>query len=133
LIELCKHKGRFKYLYPLNIPLKGKIKTIAKEMYGADDALFTQDAENDMADMERCGYNTLPICVAKTPKSLSDNPTLTGRPKDFNITVQRILPAVGAGFLVAVCGNILLMPGFPEHPMAEMIEVDNEGRISGFR
>ncbi|MBI5049215.1 MAG: formate--tetrahydrofolate ligase [Deltaproteobacteria bacterium] len=131
LMELCKHKGRFKYLYPLNIPVKEKIKIIAKEMYGADDAIFTKDAENDMADMERCGYDTLPICVAKTPKSLSDNPRLWGRPRDFNITVQRILPATGAGFLVAICGNILLMPGFPEHPMAERIVVGEEGNIIG--
>ncbi|MBI5328139.1 MAG: formate--tetrahydrofolate ligase [Deltaproteobacteria bacterium] len=131
LIELCKHKGRFKYLYPLNIPVMEKIKTIVKEMYGADDAILAKDAENDMADIARCNYSALPICVAKTPKSLSDNPGLWGRPKDFNITVQRILPATGAGFLVAICGNILLMPGLPEHPIAENIDLDQEGNIIG--
>ena len=132
LINLCKARNNFNYLYLLELSIKEKIMTIAKEMYGADGAIFTEEAEKDIMVLEDSGYKNLPICVAKTPKSLSDNPALLGRPKNFKITVQQVLPAAGAGFLVAVCGNILLMPGFPEHPMAERIEVDEEGRIIGF-
>jgi len=101
-------------------------------MYGADEVIFTQKAEKDIQDMEELGYKNLPACIAKTPKSLSDNPNLLGRPEGFKVTVQRVLPATGAGFLVALCGKILLMPGFPEHPLAERIEVDGEGNIIGF-
>jgi len=132
ITELCAMKNDFQYLYPLNMPVKEKILTIAKEMYGADGVIFTQKAEKDIQDMEEPGYKNLPVCIAKTPKSLSDNPNLLGRPEGFKITVQRVLPATGAGFLIAICGNILLMPGFPEHPIAERIEVDSEGRIVGF-
>jgi formate--tetrahydrofolate ligase len=112
--------------------VKEKISKIAKELYGADGVIFTKEAEMDIQDMEACGYKNLPVCIAKTPKSLSDNAALTGRPENFKITVRQVLPAAGAGFLVAICGNILLMPGFPEHPLAERIEVDSEGRIVGF-
>ena len=114
------------------MPVKQKIITIAKEMYGADGAVWTKEAEEDIKTLENLSYKNLPVCVAKTPKSLSDNPALLGRPEGFNITVHRVMPAVGAGFLVALCGKILLMPGFPEHPLAERIEVDSDGRIVGF-
>ncbi|MBI3398569.1 MAG: formate--tetrahydrofolate ligase [Deltaproteobacteria bacterium] len=132
LIELCNAKNKFHCLYSLNKPVKEKITKIAKEMYGADGAIFTEEAEKDIQDMETFGYKNLPVCIAKTPKSLSDNPLLTGRPEGFNIIVNSVMPATGAGFLVALCGKILLMPGFPEHPLAERIEVDSEGRIIGF-
>lgn len=131
LVKLCKSRNTFNYLYPLKMSVRNKIDRIAKQMYGANGAVFAKDAENDIADIERCGYGSLPICVAKTPKSLSDNPALPGRPEGFKITVQRILPAAGGGFLVVVCGSILLMPGFPEHPIAERIKVDYEARIIG--
>lgn len=132
LIKLCNTKNRFQYLYPLKMPIKEKIKLIAKKMYGADGAVFAEQAEKDIAEMENLGYRNLPVCIAKTPKSLSDNPALLGRPEGFNITIHSVMPATGAGFLVALCGKILLMPGFPEHPLAERIEVDREGRIVGF-
>ena len=122
LMKLCKAKNNFDYLYSLKMSIKEKIAAITKEMYGADGAAFTEQAEKDITEMENLGYMNLPICVAKTPKSLSDNSALLGRPENFKITVQRVLPASGAGFLVAVCGNILLMPGFPEHPLAEKID-----------
>jgi len=121
-MKLCKAKNNFDYLYSLKMSIKEKIAAITKEMYGADGAAFTEQAEKDITEMENLGYMNLPICVAKTPKSLSDNSALLGRPENFKITVQRVLPASGAGFLVAVCGNILLMPGFPEHPLAEKID-----------
>src|SRR3990170_2509522 len=122
LMKLCKAKNNFDYLYSLKMSIKEKIAAITKEMYGADGAAFTEQAEKDITEMENLGYMNLPICVAKTPKSLSDNSALLGRPENFKITVQRVLPASGAGFLVAVCGNILIMPGFPEHPLAEKID-----------
>ena len=117
LIEICKRKNSFRYLYPLDMPVKEKIKTIAKEIYGAEDVVFTKEAEEDIKRYSM--YQNLPLCIAKTAKSLSDNPDLTGVPKGFKITVNRILPNLGAGFLAAICGNILLMPGLPEHPIAE--------------
>lgn len=129
LIQLCNTKNRFQYLYPLAMPIKEKIQLIAKEMYGADGAVFAEQAEKDITEMENLGFANLPICVAKTPKSLSDNPALAGRPEGFNITVHRVMPATGAGFLIALCGTILLMPGFPEHPLAERIDVDSHGRL----
>ena len=131
LIKLCKAKNNFTYLYPLKLLIKEKIEAIAKNMYGADGVVFTGETEKDILVLEDSGYKNLPICVAKTPKSLSDNPTLLGRPGNFKITVRGVLPAAGAGFLVAVCGNILLMPGFPEHPLAERIDVDQAGNIIG--
>jgi len=129
LIGLCRKKGVFRYLYPLDMILKEKITTIAREMYGARGVIFTEGAERDIRDMEVLGKADLPVCIAKTPKSLSDNPTLLGRPEDFDITVQEVWPAAGAGFLVATCGNILLMPGLPEHPIAERIDIDGDGRM----
>ncbi|MEK6599437.1 MAG: formate--tetrahydrofolate ligase [Deltaproteobacteria bacterium] len=129
IIELCRQKNKFHYLYPLDMPVEEKIITIAKEMYGADKAVFSKEAADDIKVLEDIGYKNLPVCIAKTPHSLSDNPSLIGRPNNFDITVQRVMPAVGAGFLVALCGKILLMPGFPEHPIAERIEVDDEGNL----
>lgn len=129
IIELCRQKNKFHYLYPLDISVKEKTITIAKEMYGADKVIFSKEAEGDIKVLEDIGYKNLPVCIAKTPHSLSDNPSLIGRPNGFDITVQRVMPAVGAGFLAALCGKILLMPGFPEHPIAERIDVDDEGNL----
>lgn len=129
IIELCRQKNKFHYLYPLDMSVKEKIITIAKEMYGADKVIFSKEAEDDIKVLEDIGYKNLPVCIAKTPHSLSDNPSLTGRPNGFDITVQRVMPAVGAGFLAALCGKILLMPGFPEHPIAERIDLDDKGNL----
>ncbi len=129
IIELCRQKNKFHYLYPLDMSVEEKIITIAKEMYGADKVIFSKEAEGDVKVLEDIGYKNLPVCIAKTPHSLSDNPSLTGRPNGFDITVQRVMPAVGAGFLAALCGKILLMPGFPEHPIAERIYLDDEGNL----
>lgn len=129
LVELCKRENGFHYLYPLEMPVEEKITTIARSIYGADGVVFTEGAKRDIKDIEALRLSNLPVCIAKTPKSLSDNPTLLGRPKGFNITIHRVLPASGAGFLVAHCSSILLMPGLPEHPMAERIDVDKDGRV----
>ncbi|MBI3754025.1 MAG: formate--tetrahydrofolate ligase [Deltaproteobacteria bacterium] len=129
LIKLCKAKNNFNYIYSLKLSIKQKIIAIAKEMYGADGAIWTKEAEDDIRTLEGAGYKNLPVCIAKTPKSISDNPDLIGRPECFNITVHRVMPATGAGFLIALCGKILLMPGFPEHPLAEKIEVDGHEHL----
>ncbi|MBI5681977.1 MAG: formate--tetrahydrofolate ligase [Deltaproteobacteria bacterium] len=131
LIELCKWSGNFKYLYNLDAGIREKIETIARKIYGADGVSYSEDAVEGIKETERLGYGRLPVCIAKTHKSLSDNPSLLGRPKGFNITVHKVLPAAGAGFIVVVCGNILLMPGLPMNPLAERIDIDRQGRLAG--
>jgi len=121
----------FRFLYPEDLHVKDKISIIAKEMYGAEGVDFPPEAEKDINDAERLGYGKLPVCVAKTPKSLSDNAELLGRPNGFKITVDGVVPNGGAGFLVARCGHILLMPGLPAHPLAEKIDLTPDGAITG--
>lgn len=128
IIEAAGQRSSFEYLYPLDMPLREKIAVIAKRMYGADGVDFTEEAQADLKRLE--GWN-LPVCVAKTPKSLSDDPALPGRPQGFRVRVRSIRPAAGAGYVVALCGSVLLMPGMPEHPLAEGIKVDGFGRITG--
>ena len=114
-------------LYPLDAPVPEKIRTVAKKMYGARDVYFTKSAERDLSDIERLGYDGLPVCMAKTQSSLSDDPSLRGRPKNFEITVEEIQINAGAGFLVVLTGEIIRMPGLPRHPRAEEIDlVDGE-------
>lgn len=130
-IEACEGENGFSFLYPLASTVKDKVSVVSKEMYGAQGVIYTEDAEKELEEIERLGYGELPVCVAKTPKSLSDNPALTGRPEGFSITVRSIRPSIGAGYLVAICGNVLLMPGLPEHPLAERMDVDDDGNITG--
>ena len=119
-------------VYELSDSISEKIHKVAKEVYGADDVDFTKAAERDMHDIERFGLQNLPICLAKTQSSLSDDPKLLGRPKDFSLTVRSIIPNAGAGFLVVLTGNILRMPGLPRHPQAENIELE-DGNILNLR
>ena len=126
-----KQTLEYKPLYPLSMPLKEKVRTIAREIYGADDALFTKEAEQGIAQLTTMGYGELPVCMAKTQYSLSDDPTLLGRPQGFNITVRQAKLSAGAGFIVMLTGEVMTMPGLPKIPSAEKIDVDNEGRISG--
>lgn len=118
-------------LYDWNWEVKKKIETIAKEIYGAAAIDYTAQAKNDLKKIEALGLEHLPVCVAKTQKSLSDNPKLLGRPKDFIVTVRQIEIASGAGFLIPITGEIMRMPGLPEHPAAENIDIDENGHISG--
>ncbi|GAB4219994.1 MAG: formate--tetrahydrofolate ligase [Candidatus Microgenomates bacterium] len=132
VIEAVKNdKNKFKHLYDLNITLKEKIKKIAKEVYGADEVIFTESAEKQIKKFEDWGYKSLPVCMAKTQYSLSDNPNLLGRPKNFKITVKEVRLSAGAGFFVALTGDIMTMPGLPKIPQAEMIDVDEKGEIIG--
>jgi formate--tetrahydrofolate ligase len=117
-------------LYNWDAPVREKILRVAQKMYGARDLVLEKEAERDLKEIERLGYARLPICIAKTEKSLSDDPQRRGRPTGFEITVSRILINAGAGFLVVMTGDIIRMPGLPERPAAEGIDV-REGRIVG--
>ena len=125
--DLCHYRG----LYNWNSPVEEKIFTIASEIYGAQKVDYTADAKADLKKINKYGFDKLPICIAKTQKSLSDNPELIGRPKDFLVTVREIVIASGAGFLVPITGEIMRMPGLPKHPSAETIDVEGDGNILG--
>lgn len=125
------NKPEFKFLYDLDLSVKEKIETIAKKMYGADRVVYTVNAENDIKLCKQQGLDKLPICVAKTQYSLSDDSSLIGRPKNFKITVRKIRFSAGAGFLVPMTGKITTMPGLPEKPISEKINVDKYGKITG--
>lgn len=118
-----------KQLYELNATVEEKIGVIARAMYGATGVTFTAEAKTKIQRATKDGFGVLPICMAKTQNSLSDNPKLLGRPRDFQITVRDIEIAAGAGFLVALTGDMVRMPGLPERPSAEKIDVDESGRI----
>jgi formate--tetrahydrofolate ligase len=124
-------ESRFTYLYDLDLPVKDKIDIIAKKMYGADRVVYTVNAESDIKLCEEIGLACLPICLAKTPYSLSDDPYLLGRPTGFKITVRDIKFSAGAGFLVPMTGKITTMPGLPAKPQSEFMDVDKNGRIIG--
>ncbi len=132
VVEASEHCcPNFLPLYPLSDGVEKKIETIAKKIYGAEAVDYTSKAKSALAKISNLGLDGLAICMAKTQKSLSDNPDLLGRPKDFVITVRDIEIAAGAGFLVPITGEIMRMPGLPEEPSSERIDVDNEGNITG--
>lgn len=124
-------RSNYKPLYDLSISAKAKIEMIAKEIYGADGVDFTSKALKDIAKFEEDGIGHLPICMAKTQYSLSDDPTLLGRPKNFKITVREVKASAGAGFLVALAGDIMRMPGLPKVPSANHIDILDSGEIVG--
>ena len=124
-------KSGFEFAYDLKLPIKEKIKTIARRIYGADDVDFTNQANKEISELEKNGFGELPICMAKTQYSLTDDQTKLGRPTGFNITVRQVTVSAGAGFIVAVTGSIMKMPGLPKLPAAEKIDVDENGVISG--
>lgn len=122
---------RFTYLYDLDLPIKTKIEIIAKKMYGADRVGYSVNAESDLKLCKELGLDLLPICIAKTPYSLSDDPLLLGRPTGFKITVRDIRFSAGAGFLVPMTGKITTMPGLPVKPQSEYMDIDKNGNITG--
>lgn len=122
---------RLQPLYDWNWSVEKKIATIATEIYGAAAIDYTPQAKNDLKKIQALGLEKLPVCIAKTQKSLSDNPKLLGRPKDFIVTVRQIEIASGAGFVVPITGDIMRMPGLPDSPAAERIDIDAEGHITG--
>lgn len=124
-------KSDFHVLYPDNMPLEDKIWTIAKEIYGACGVNYTAGARKQLSKLKDLGMDNLPVCMAKTQYSLSDDAKALGRPTGFEINVREVYPSAGAGFVVAVLGNIMTMPGLPKHPAAENIDVTDDGRITG--
>jgi len=118
-------------LYPLTDSIEKKIETIAKKIYGAEAVDYTAKAKANLVKIKNLGLEGLAICMAKTQKSLSDNPDLLGRPKDFVVTVREIEIAAGAGFLIPITGEIMRMPGLPEEPSSQHIDIDNDGNITG--
>ncbi len=131
IVAACEQPSEFRYLYDEKLPIKGKIETIAKEIYGADGVDYTTQAEKQIKEIEALSQDKLPVCIAKTQYSLSDNPALLGRPNNFRITVKSLSLSSGAGFIVALTGDIMTMPGLPKSPAAYRIDVDKDGVISG--
>ncbi len=131
VIEAARVSRPWRPLYNLNLPVEEKIRIISREMYGANDVAFTKQAERDLEEVRRLQCSDLPICIAKAPGSLSDNPKLYGRPRHFDITVHSLQINSGAGFIVVLTGDILRMPGLPRNPAAEHWRLREDGSISG--
>lgn len=123
--------SNFKPLYDVNLSIKEKLNTIATEIYRADGVVYTKQAEKSIAEIEKIGQDKLPVCVAKTQYSLSDDPTKLGKPENFTITVRDVKLSSGAGFIVALTGDVMTMPGLGKKPTALVIDCDNDGNISG--
>ena len=131
LEAIPKAPAQFKPIYALDLSIEDKVRKIATTIYGANDVEFTSRARLDLRRIEKLGLSGLPVCIAKTQKSLSDNPDLIGRPTDFTITVREIEIAAGAGFVVPITGDMMRMPGLPLIPSAEGIDINDQGEISG--
>ena len=131
VVKLCKREVAFKPLYALDIPVRQKIDIIATEIYGADSVAHTEKTLNALAQIEKLGLDNLPVCIAKTQYSLSDNPKLLGRPRNFAFNIRDIRVSAGAGFIVVLAGDIMTMPGLPKEPSALKIDVDDAGEITG--
>lgn len=131
VLRLCETENNFRFVYPLDISIKEKIEMIAEKIYRADGVIFEGNAKKQLAQLEELGFDNVPVCMAKTQFSFSDNPALLGAPRGFHITVTDLKIDAGAGFIVAKTGNIMTMPGLPKVPAAEKIDVDNTGKITG--
>lgn len=131
VIRLSEGRSTMEFVYDTNLPIKEKIEAIAARVYSADGVEFAPKALKEMKNLESLGYGNLPVCMAKTQYSLTDNAKLLGRPRGFKISIRDITASVGAGFLVALAGDIMKMPGLPKVPAAEKIDVDENGSISG--
>jgi formate--tetrahydrofolate ligase len=124
-------RSAFRLLYPDDLPLERKIETIATRVYGADGVRLLPPAAQKLARWQTMGHGRLPVCMAKTQNSLSDDPKKTGRPRGFTITVRDVRLCAGAGFVVAYAGDVLTMPGLPKVPGAEGMDVDSAGNVTG--
>ncbi|AZV58457.1 formate--tetrahydrofolate ligase [Clostridium sp. AWRP] len=132
VLRLIKEeKNDFQFAYDEKLPIRDKIRAVAQKIYGADDVTFTSQADKEIDELEKLGFGQTPVCIAKTQYSLTDDQTKLGRPTGFNITVRQVTISAGAGFVVAVTGSIMKMPGLGKVPSAEKIDVDENGVISG--
>ncbi|MBR3864376.1 MAG: formate--tetrahydrofolate ligase [Clostridia bacterium] len=131
VVALCEKQNDFTFSYSLDCSIEQKLTDIAIKVYGGNGVIFTDEAKEQIATLTALGYDNLPVCVAKTQYSFSDDPTKLGAPSDFMITVKRVKVSAGAGFIVALTGDIMTMPGLPKVPAAEKIDVDENGKITG--
>ena len=129
--EIESGKNKFTPLYNWNLSIKEKIERIAKEIYGADGVDYSKQAIQDLKKIETLNLEALPVCMAKTQKSFSDNESLLGRPKGFRVNVREFEFATGAGFVIPILGKMMRMPGLPSIPASEGMNIDNDGKISG--
>ena len=129
VVQATSINSRFRYLYEHDEPIKDKISKIAVQIYGAKGVSYEKEAEENIAHYQKLGYGKLPICMAKTPLSLSHDPALKGAPTGFVLPVRDVRPSIGAGFLYALCGKILTMPGLPSNPIGERIDINPKGEI----
>lgn len=131
VLEAVEEESDFKCLYEDELSLKEKIETIAREIYGADGVTYDKEAEKTISELEKLGFGNMPVCMAKNQYSLSDDPTKLGRPSGFTVNIREVYVSAGAGFIVAITGTIMTMPGLPKVPAAENIDVDADGNIDG--
>jgi formyltetrahydrofolate synthetase len=127
----CDNGGNFQFLYPLDIPIKDKIHAIATKIYGADGVVYENEAEKKIKLFTEMGWDTLPICMAKTHLSLSHDPKLLGRPRGYKLPIRDIRPSIGAGFLYPLCGEMRTMPGLPSKPAGNTVDFDEDGNVVG--
>lgn len=131
VLEALKEPSDFKFLYDEKLSIEEKLNIISKEIYGADGVKILPKAKSEISQIEKIGLDKMPICIAKTPASLSDNPNLLGRPNGFDITIKEVRVSAGAGFIVALAGDVMVMPGLPKVPAAENLDIDENGNIVG--
>ena len=131
VVELCENNTTFQPTYDMSATIQEKVETIAKNVYGATNVHYSDEALTQLKEFEKLGWNNLNVCIAKTPYSFSDNAKLKGRPENFEITIRSLIPKLGAGFIVALTGTVLTMPGLPKVPAALGISVDDNGKIQG--
>jgi formate--tetrahydrofolate ligase len=132
LVQQVEHQpGNFQPLYNWNLSIEEKIHCVATEIYGAKEVVYSVKALSQLTQIKQLGFSNLPVCIAKTPKSLSDDERKRGRPEGFTITVREFELSAGAGFVIPVLGEMMRMPGLPQIPAAEQIDIDDAGNISG--
>ena len=131
VVRLCEEENNFSFSYESECSIEEKINAIVRRVYGGEGAVFTPTAKKEIERLTSLGYGNLPICMAKTQYSFSDDPTKLGAPEGFTVTVRNLKVSAGAGFIVALTGEIMTMPGLPKIPAAEKIDVDENGKISG--
>ena len=130
-MRLAEGESTMQFVYDVNDPIKKKIEAIATKVYGADGVDYSPKADKEIKNLEAIGLGNVPVCIAKNQYSMTDDPKVLGRPQGFRITIRDITPSAGAGFVVALTGDIMKMPGLPKVPSAEKIDVDDNGVISG--
>ena len=132
VVRLCEEEeGDFTFSYSDDLSISEKIEAVVKKIYGGDGITIMPNAQKQIEQLENLGFGNVPVCIAKTQYSFSDDPTKLGAPENFKVTVKNVKVSAGAGFIVVLTGDILTMPGLPKAPAAEKIDVDENGKISG--